>query len=70
MQTVLEERDFRTVQRQEIISLVRNARTLERTRELAVTYARRAQTALLPFACSPVRDALMALPDFVLFRKY
>jgi octaprenyl-diphosphate synthase len=70
VQTVLEERDFRTVPRQEIISLVRNARTLERTRELAVTYARRAQAALLPFTCSPARDALTALPDFVLFREY
>jgi octaprenyl-diphosphate synthase len=70
VQTVLAERDFRTVQRQEIISLVRQARTLERTRELAVTYARRAQAALQVFTRSPARDALMALPDFVLFREY
>src|SRR3989442_10752486 len=62
VQTVLEERDFRTVPRQEIIGLLRSARTLERTRELAVSYARRAQAAPHAFACSPVRDAVRARP--------
>jgi octaprenyl-diphosphate synthase len=70
VQTVLEERDFRTVSRAEIIDLLLRARTLERTREVAVAYARRAQSALQPFAPSPARDALLALPDFVLFREY
>src|SRR5206468_1328569 len=69
VQTVLEERDFRTVPRQEIIGLLPRARTLERTRELAVSYARRAQAALQVFPFSPVRHALLALPDFGPFRE-
>src|SRR5256885_2337859 len=70
VRTVLEERDFRTVSRQEIIDLLARGRTLERTREVAVGYARKAQTALQAFAPSPARSALMSLPDFVLFREY
>ncbi len=70
VRTVLEERDFRTVSREEIIDLLRRARTLEKTRDLATAYARRAQAALMSFAPSAERDALMALPDFVLCREY
>src|SRR5213594_4163156 len=70
VQTVLEERDFRTVSREEDIDLLLQARTLERTRDVAVAYARRAQSALQAFAPSPARNALLALPDFVLFREY
>ena len=70
VRTVLEERDFRTVSREEIIDLLRRGRTLEKTRDLATAYARRAQAALKPFAPCAARDALMALPDFVLFREY
>src|SRR5213594_2890659 len=36
VKTVLEERDFRTVSREEIIDLLRRSHTLERARELAV----------------------------------
>ncbi|HEU4401327.1 MAG TPA: polyprenyl synthetase family protein [Candidatus Polarisedimenticolia bacterium] len=70
VQTVLDERDFRTVTREEIIGLLRAARTLERARELAVGYARRAREALSLFPPSPAREALMALPDFVVSREY
>ena len=42
VQTVLDERDFRTVGREEIITLMRAAKTLDRSRDLAATYARRA----------------------------
>jgi len=70
IQTVLEERDFRTVSRDEIIDLLRRGQTLERTREVAVGYARKAQSALQAFPPSPARSALLSLPDFVLFREY
>jgi len=70
VQTVLEERDFRTISREEIIDLLRRGKTLERTRDVAVRYARGAQAALQSFKPCPARDALVALPDFVLFREY
>ncbi|MFQ5877184.1 MAG: polyprenyl synthetase family protein [Acidobacteriota bacterium] len=70
VQTVLEERDFRTVGRDEIVGLLRRGRTLDRAREVAVAYARRARESLLPFEPSPAREALMALPDFVVSREY
>src|SRR6266704_3192805 len=49
VQTVLEERDFRTISRDEIIDLLHRGKTLERTREVAVRYARSAQAALQSF---------------------
>lgn len=70
VRTVLEERAFRTVSRDEVIDLLRQGRTLEKTRDLATAYARRAQAALKPFPPCAARDALMALPDFVLVREY
>ncbi len=70
VQTVLDERDFRTASRQEIIGLLRAGRTLDRTRDLATAYARRAREALALFEPSPAREALHALPDFVVFREY
>src|SRR5437867_9353631 len=53
IQTVLEDRDFRTVSRDEIIDLLRGGRTLARTRDVAVSYARSAQAALQAFRSSP-----------------
>ena len=70
VQTVLDERDFRTVGREEIIALLRAAKTLDRTRDLAATYARRARECLMIFDPCPAREALAMLPDFVLSRQY
>jgi octaprenyl-diphosphate synthase len=70
VQTVLDERDFRTVTREEIIGVLRRGRTLERARDLAAVYARRAKEGLELFDPSPARDALKSLPDFVLSREY
>jgi len=70
VQTVLEERDFRTVGRDEIVALLRHSRTLERTRDLALSYARHAREALDVFADSPAKAALQSLPDFVVSREY
>jgi octaprenyl-diphosphate synthase len=70
VQTVLDEREFRTVTRNEILGLLRQGRTLERTRELAHSYAAKARRVLEAFDPSPARAALMALPDFVVSRMY
>ncbi|HEV8120531.1 MAG TPA: polyprenyl synthetase family protein [Candidatus Polarisedimenticolia bacterium] len=70
VRTVLEEGDFRTVSREEVLVLLRHHRTLDRTRELAVAYASQARHALEVFAPSPAREALKALPQFVVSRQY
>jgi octaprenyl-diphosphate synthase len=70
VQTVLEERDFKTVTREEIISLMRAAKTLDRTRSAAISYARRAGEALAHFDPCPAREALQSLPEFVVSRTY
>jgi octaprenyl-diphosphate synthase len=70
VQTVLEERDFRTVRREEIVELLKRRKTLLRTRDLAEVYARRAREALAIFDPGPAREALLSLPDFVVHREY
>jgi len=70
VEAVLDERDFRTVARDEIIDLVRKGRTLERTRALARAFALRAREELSPFDPCPAREALLALPEFVISREY
>jgi octaprenyl-diphosphate synthase len=70
VQTVLDEGDFLTVKAEEIVELLRRRRTLERTRDVALAYARRAHQALDVFDPSPAREALRSLPDFVLSRPY
>jgi octaprenyl-diphosphate synthase len=70
VQTVLDEGDFLTVKREEIVDILRRRKTLDRTRDLALSYARRARESLAPFAPSPAREALLRLPDFVVSREY
>jgi geranylgeranyl pyrophosphate synthase len=70
VQAVLDEHDFKTVRREEIVARLREARTLERARALAHVYARRAQDALDLFDPCPAREALKSLPEFVISREY
>ncbi len=70
VQAVLDEHDFKTVRREEIVTMLREARTLERARTLAHQYARRAQDALNLFDPCPAREALRSLPEFVVSREY
>jgi octaprenyl-diphosphate synthase len=70
VQTVLAEGEFLTVKREEIVDLLRRRKTLDRTRDVALAYARRAREALAPFDPCPAREALLRLPDFVVSRKY
>jgi octaprenyl-diphosphate synthase len=70
VQTVLDEGEFLTVKREEIVDLLRRRKTLDRTREVALGYARRAREALALFDPCPAREALLRLPDFVVSRQY
>lgn len=68
IQKVLEERDFRSVARHEILSLVEKWDGLNRTRFLAQEYARRATRMLEEFPRSIYRDAIISIPEFILNR--
>jgi octaprenyl-diphosphate synthase len=70
VQAILDDQDFKTVSRQEIIGLLGSAGTFERTRSVALAYARRARQALNRFEPCPAREALLLLPEFVLARQY
>ena len=70
VQTVLDERGLRTVTRDDLLAIVRKGRTLERTRDLAVSYAAKARDSLQIFDPCPARTALQALPEFVISRSY
>jgi octaprenyl-diphosphate synthase len=70
IRAVLEERDFLSVKREEIVDLLRSRNTFDRAREVAADYARRAREELDIFDPSPARDGLRLLPEFVLSRQY
>ena len=68
VQTVLDEREFRSVDCAEILHLVEQSDGLERTRNLAQRYARRAIQLLEEFPASIYRDAIIQVPEFILTR--
>ena len=68
VQKVLDERNFRSVDRAEFLLLLEKSDGLERTRELAKQYARRAIQLLEEFPPSIYRDAIVAVPEFILNR--
>ena len=69
VQRVLDERDFRSVDRAEILKLVERSDGLDRTRKLAAEYARRAIQMLEEFPPSIYRDAIVKIPEFILNRN-
>jgi octaprenyl-diphosphate synthase len=69
VQRVLDDRDFRSVDRAEILRLVEESDGLTRTRNLAERYARRATQMLTEFPPSIYRDALVRIPEFILNRS-
>jgi octaprenyl-diphosphate synthase len=69
VQRVLDERDFRSVDRAEILRLVERSDGIERTRKLAAEYARRAIEMLQEFPASIYRDAIVRIPEFILNRN-
>jgi octaprenyl-diphosphate synthase len=68
VQKVLNEREFRSVDRAEILRLVERSDGLERTRSLAQRYASRAVQLLEEFPASTYRDAIIQVPEFILNR--
>jgi octaprenyl-diphosphate synthase len=69
VQSVLDDRDFRSVDRSEILSLVERAGALNRTRLVAEKYASRAAQMLSEFPPSIYRDAMISIPEFILKRN-
>jgi octaprenyl-diphosphate synthase len=69
VQKVLDERNFRSVDRAEILHLIEKSDGLELTRELAGQYARRAIQLLEEFPPSIYRDAIVGIPEFILNRN-
>jgi octaprenyl-diphosphate synthase len=68
VQKVLDEREFRSVDRAEILHLVERSDGLDRTRNLARQYAVRAVQLLEEFPASIYRDAMIRIPEFILTR--
>ena len=66
---VLAEKEFHSVRAETIVSLVHDSGALERARNLAHEYARRAKACLEGRADSEYARALMTLPDFILERE-
>src|SRR5581483_911029 len=62
VQQVLDERDFRTVDRSEILKIVQQSEGLARTRKLAEDYAHRALQMVSEFPPSIYRDAIERIP--------
>ena len=68
--TVLADRGFSRVSREEVVRLARDHGALEEARLLAEKYAEAARRDLLVFERSPYREALSVLPDFILARDH
>jgi octaprenyl-diphosphate synthase len=66
--TVLRENGYGTVQKEAILELLRECRTVDRVMDKAHSYARLARSYAAEFPTSPARDALMAIPDFIVER--
>jgi octaprenyl-diphosphate synthase len=70
VRTVLADRGFGRVSRDEIVRLARENGALDEARALAEQYAEMARRELLAFDRSPYREALEILPDFILARDH
>ncbi|MCI0571020.1 MAG: polyprenyl synthetase family protein [Myxococcaceae bacterium] len=67
---LLEDRNFSRVSRESLLALARQHGALEEARALAGRYAELARRELAAFERSPFREALEALPDFILARDH
>jgi octaprenyl-diphosphate synthase len=66
---VLEEKEFQSVRAETIVSLVQDSGALDRARDLAHEYARRAKECLNGHCDTEYGRALLTLPDFILERE-
>jgi len=67
--TVLDEKGFVSVRREQITALVRNTGAIERARRVAQDFASKAKACVQTLVDSDYRRALLALPDFILERE-
>jgi octaprenyl-diphosphate synthase len=67
---VVEDRGFDRVSADEVVRMARECNALDDARALAEEYADRARRDLLVFDRSPYREALAALPEFILARDH
>ena len=67
--TVLDEKGFVSVRREQISSLVRNTGAIDRARRMAQDFAFKAKACVEDLVDSDYRRALLALPDFILERE-
>jgi octaprenyl-diphosphate synthase len=70
VEAVLQDRGFERVKREEIVRLVHEHGALDEARAMAFEYAEKARRDLHAFERSPYREALEALPDFILSRDH
>lgn len=70
VRTVLEDRAFARVTRDELVKMARECGALDEARDLAERYAAGARRDLLAFEPSEYREALEALPGFILARDH
>ncbi len=66
---VLQEKEFNSVRPETLVALVQDSGALDRARELAFDYARRAKECLNGHGDSKYGRALATLPDFILARE-
>jgi octaprenyl-diphosphate synthase len=66
---VLQEKEFNSVRPETLVALVQDSGALDRARELAFDYARRAKDCLNGHGDSKYGRALKTLPDFILARE-
>jgi octaprenyl-diphosphate synthase len=67
---VVEDRGFARVTRDELVRMARECGALDEARGMAESYADLARRDLLAFDPSPYREALEALPGFILARDH
>jgi octaprenyl-diphosphate synthase len=70
VKAVLDDRAFARVSRDELVRLARDCGALDEARGMAERYADEARSCLLAFEPSPYREALEALPGFILARDH
>jgi octaprenyl-diphosphate synthase len=70
VQAVLDDRAFARVSREELVRLARECGALDEARRMAERCAEQARESLRGFEPSPYRDALLALPGFILARDH
>jgi octaprenyl-diphosphate synthase len=68
IETVVRENGFNSVDRDEIINMVKEHKTLDRARTLAYSYVEKSKNCLNKFEDSPIKQALLSIPDFIVER--